>query len=355
MAGPREFGVSSPENLSRTYDLFSGGRAMSENLQFDRTLPANPRPDEKPVKIDSIRGITINEIDWQPKIKGLRPRLDPLAWLVPADQHVVFFPTFQAAIRVADEADRYGTPVLRLAEPRSENAMVAERYQRQLCLSMSGVGRLVGPHVARSIALTGSDPFFPMGTDVAVLFETPNPLLLENLLLAQIQVMGSAVQEAKGVAGNVEGVAYRGMRSADHRISSYVARLGDTVVVTNSLAQLDRLARVRKGDAKSIAALPEYVFFRNRYRLGDPEEDALVFLSDATIRRWCGPRWRIGDSRRTRDAAVHGRAPGRRNSTGSSVPRPSPARSTPICRWSAASWCSRPRVWFRRRSARWSS
>lgn len=27
-------------------------------------------------------------------------------------------------------------------------------------------------------------------------------------------------------------------------------------------------------------------------------------LSDATIRRWCGPQWRIADSRRTRAAAV---------------------------------------------------
>jgi len=46
------------------------------------------------------------------------------------------------------------------------------------------------------------------------------------------------------------------------------------------------------------------VFFRNRYRLGAPEETAMVFLSDPTIRRWCGPRWRIADSRRTRVAAV---------------------------------------------------
>ncbi len=30
----------------------------------------------------------------------------------------------------------------------------------------------------------------------------------------------------------------------------------------------------------------------------------MAFLSDATIRRWCGPRWRIADSRRTRARAV---------------------------------------------------
>ena len=30
----------------------------------------------------------------------------------------------------------------------------------------------------------------------------------------------------------------------------------------------------------------------------------MLFLSDATIRRWCGPQWRIATSRRTRDVAV---------------------------------------------------
>jgi len=87
-------------------------------------------------------------------------------------------------------------------------------------------------------------------------------------------------------------------------VSSYVARLGDVVVVTNSPCQLRRLAETRRGGAKSIATLPEYIYFRTRYRLGDPAETALAFLSDATIRRWCGPRWRIADSRRTRARAV---------------------------------------------------
>ena len=75
-------------------------------------------------------------------------------------------------------------------------------------------------------------------------------------------------------------------------------------MVTNSTCQLQQLAAVRSGKAKSLAALPEYKFFRMRYPRGDAEESAFIFLSDATIRRWCGPRWRIADSRRTRARAV---------------------------------------------------
>lgn len=291
------------DSLARTYDLFTGGRAMSENLQLDRALPVLD-PDETPVKLDSLSGITIAEIDWKPLIGDARGKLDPLAEMIPADQHVVFFPSFQAAVAVADETGRHDTPVLRLARPRSENAHVVERCQRQLGLSMSEVARLLGPHVVKSVALTGSDPYYPLGTDVAVLFESPRPAALENLLLGKIALAAAGMKDAKPTSGEIDGLKYRGFLTPDRSLSSYVARLDGAVVVTNSTYQLGRLAAVRKGESKSIATLPEYTFFRIRYPLGEADETALVFLSDPTIRRWCGPRWRIADSRRTRARAI---------------------------------------------------
>jgi hypothetical protein len=291
------------DDLTRTYDLFTGGRAMSENLQLNRELP-QARPNETPVKIDSLAGITINEIDWKPLIKDAQPKVDALAAYIPADQHAVFFPSFQAAMAIADETRGHDTPILRLAQPRSENARVVQRYQAQLGLSMSSIARLLGPQFVKSVALTGSDPFFLTGTDVAVLFESPQPTLLENLLVGRIALAAAAAKEAKPTSGETAGVKYRGFLAPDRSVSSYVAQLDGVVVVTNSPYQLSRLAEARKDKSNSIAALPEYTFFRTRYPLGDPEETALAFLSDATIRRWCGPRWRIADSRRTRARAV---------------------------------------------------
>ncbi len=205
----------------------------------------------------------------------------------------------------ADQANIQGTPILHLAEPRSEDARTAERYQRQLGLSLTGLGRLLGPKVAKSVALTGSDPYFRTGTDVAVLFETKRPELLENLLLAQIKVgLTPSSQALKMEKGESDGIEYYNVRSPDRSVCSYVARLDHAVVVTNSLYQIERLAAVANKKSPSIASLPEYVFFRDRYKLGDPEETGFVFLSDATIRRWCGPRWRIATSRQARDMAV---------------------------------------------------
>ena len=49
------------DDLNGTYDLFSGGRALSENLQLDRVLL--PRGGSKElVDISTLKGITINEI-----------------------------------------------------------------------------------------------------------------------------------------------------------------------------------------------------------------------------------------------------------------------------------------------------
>jgi hypothetical protein len=291
--------------LDRTYELFSGGQAISENLQLDREL-LFPRgnADGKPVPLDSIAGITVKEIDWKPHLKDAKPTLDPLASVIPADQHVVFFPTFAAALKVADESKLQGAAILRRTELDSQDTHLVERYERQLGLSLSTLGRMLGPKLVSSIAITGGDPYFATGTDVAVLFESKQPTLLANLFVAKVRVESADVKDAKPLEGTLDGLKYVGLRSPDRRVCSYIAEINNAVVVTNSLAQLQRLAAVKAGKATALATLPEYAFFRQRYQLGEASESALLFISDATIRRWCGPRWRIASSRRIRDAAV---------------------------------------------------
>ncbi|MFM9960157.1 MAG: hypothetical protein ACKV2Q_02915 [Planctomycetaceae bacterium] len=293
-------------DMDRTYDLFSGGRAVSENLQLDRELlfPRGGLEQRTSVRLDSIEGITVKEIDWQPLLKGAKPTLDVLASWIPADQHVVFFPTFAAAMNVADEAKRQGTSILRHSELASRDTHLVDRYEQQLGLSLSTLGRMLGPQLVSSVAITGGDPYFATGTDVAVLFEAKQPSVLAALLLAKVRLDSAKVPEAKPVEGTIDGIKYVGQRTPDRRVGSFIAEMDRVVVVTNSLAQLQRLAAVRAGKSATIASLPEYLFFRQRYQLGDASESALLFISDATIRRWCGPRWRIASSRRTRDAAV---------------------------------------------------
>ncbi len=279
-------------SVTDAYDLFSGGRAMSESLQLDRLLREQLQSSQPTVDINTLQGITTAAIDWKPLLKGANPKLDPLSRYIPADQHAVFFPSFAGAVKLSDQAKTNDALLMRVAQPRSEDANVFVRYERQLGISMTTVGRLIGPAAIKRIALTGSDPYYATGTDVAVLFQTDHPDVLASLLKAQIVATSAKFPHVQAQSGEA-GVKYQRFLSPDRIVSSYVAQLdGTVVVVANSPAQLRRLAKVGKG-IDPISSLDEYKFFRTRYPLGDKNETALLFLSDATIRRWCSPRWRI--------------------------------------------------------------
>lgn len=305
-----------------TFDLFSGNRALSENLQLDRELGvAEPVPDDgrdpaaaappaakaKPVDVAlaDLTGITVREYDWSARVKGLTPALDPLAANIPADQHAVFFTSFGAMTAVMDALDSAGTPVLQVFEPQSSDALTKERYQRQLCLEVSELSRRFGPQLVASVAFTGGDAYLRSGSDMAVLFEARQAEVLMTFLAAKLQAAtADAASGAQAVQGTVGALAWRGAVSADRAVCAYLARIGgSTVVMTNSLAQLARLDAVAAGREPALAKSDEYRFFRDRYRI-DAGDGGLLVLTDATIRRWCSPRVRIAESRRVRALAA---------------------------------------------------
>jgi hypothetical protein len=312
----REMGLLPPRpdplnELEQTYSLFSGGRAISENLQLDRPLQAAPSaglgtPADKPVKLDTLAGITVAEIDWKARNAGKTPLLDPLSEHIPADQHALFLPSLKAAQTVLSEFLGEITPILGLngssgLDPR----LVQERYERQLGVSMADLVRLPGSGMVKGMAVTGSDPYFVTGTDLAILFETDEPAKLVNSLRERLEAACRA--SSAGIApieGAKDGSTFVFARTPGREISAYIAALDHAVVLTNSPAQLERVLQTARNRSPRLAETPEYRFFRARYPRGADGETALLILTDATIRRWCGPRWRIASSRRVRSAAA---------------------------------------------------
>ena len=296
-------GRRGPFDGEGTLDLFSGGRAVSENLQLDRVLRTTT-PAPSTIDITTLQGITVQEMDWTSLLKGNKPTLDSLARYIPGDQHAIFFPSFNAMTAMMDEADAALTPMLHLLEPRSEDATTRQRYQKQLGLELNEISRALGPRIISSVAMTGSDPYLVSGSDVAVLFETKSPNVLNTYLAARHSGLKQTNTAVKAVQGEVEGVAFAGVQSPDRSVSSFVAMLDDAVFVSNSRYQLEALIKTAKGKTTALAAQADYAFFRTRYAKSERDEAAFLILTDATIRRWCGPRWRIGNSRRVQVAAL---------------------------------------------------
>jgi hypothetical protein len=288
-------------DIQRTYNLFTGGRAVSENLQLDRVLQVDPEEDESSVPVGDIQGITTAEIDWKAAIEGMEPDKDPIASTIPMDQHAVFFPSFKALVETMTEAGKRGVPVLHLLEPRAEDARTRERYEKQLCLPADELSKRLASGLVRSVAITGSDPYLRTGSDVAVIFESPTPEVLARLVAQRQEAFATGeIDKTRGKAG---GIKYTGVVSRWRGISSYVATRGNFVIVANSAAQMELILRTGQKDLTPLADAPEFTYFRNRYPL-NAEETAFLVLTDAAIRRWCSPKWRIGASRRSRAAAA---------------------------------------------------
>jgi hypothetical protein len=287
-------------NAEHEFDVFSGGRAVSENLQLDRLLrPTKPGDADQPIA--EIEGISVKEMDWKPLIKDIDPKLDPLASVIPADQHAVFFPTFSALARVLDESEKATLPVARMLE---QDATVRERYEKQICLELDGVARAAGDKFIASVAFTGGDPYLLTGTDVAVLLEAKSVETVTTAIAARHVLAANTFAGCDQVKGTVAGVSYTGVVTPNRSICSYMATLDRTVVVTNSLVQLERLANAANGSEPSLASLDEYKFFRHRYPRDNGDESGFLMISDATLRRWCGPKWRIASARRVRAAGI---------------------------------------------------
>jgi hypothetical protein len=298
---------SSANDTERLYALFSGGRAINENLQLNRPLTAAnpaPRPNEPPpVRIDTLGGITAAEIDWKPLTAGKTPAIDPLAKLVPHDQHALFLPNLKAAETLIVEAASNSSPIWRSLGVDNQMKSVLARYERQLGIGLADLSKSPGANAIKGIVLTGSDPYFVSGTDLGILIETDSPKGL-------VEFIAEHLEKARRDAGSQlevnktekSGVATFSMRSEDRRISSYLAATANAVILSNSPLQLQAVLATSRGEIAALAASPEYVYFRLKYPRADNRESAFLVLSDATIRRWCGPRWRIGSSRRIRAA-----------------------------------------------------
>lgn len=291
-------------DIVETYDLFSGGMALSENLQLDRVI-GGVHDTEATEDLGKLEGITVQAMDWQALLDGKQPARDFLSAHVPHDQYAIYFPSFQAMIDLMDEADANGTPVLQLFESRSEDARTKDRLQRQLCLEVSELARMFGPAVVNSVAMTSSDTYLRRGSDVAVLFEARNPGLLKAFLL---QKHYAAFQKGEGtvkkVTGETGGLAYQGVVTPCRCVSSYFFQAGNVCGMTNSLHQLKCMADVAAKKTPSQGSLDEYAYFRSLYPVGGDHEAAFVMITDAAIRRLCSPRWRITASRRTRVAGI---------------------------------------------------
>ena len=294
--------------VGETFAMFSGGRALSENLALSDVIGVDGDDGAVSIDISELEGVTTPLLDFEPLVAGLDVELDPLGSSIPFDQHAVFFPSFSSLLRVADQIAGDAAPLVQFFDGRSQNMRVRERYEQQMCLELDGLARTFGSQFVESVALTGSDTYLRTGSDVAVLFQGNRTAVL-SMMRAKVE---AAAQDwaVEAVELDMVGTSVLSAVSGGRELSVYLAATDSAVIVANSAVQMRRLLETAAGTHASLDSLHEYQWFRNRYPLakGEGAEDAFAVVSDAAIRRWASPHWRIATSRRTKAAAVLGDA-----------------------------------------------
>lgn len=290
--------------VDRTIAMMSGGRAVSENLQLDAQLAIPDGQDDiKRKRLSEVTGVRVRAIDWDDFLKDIPTELDPLSKLVPHDQYAVYLPSFEAMVAIVERGAEFAKPAFQWFEPQSRKRDVVSFYQAQLAMPLNALTRQVGSALIDEVAVTGSDPYFRTGTDVAVMMHSSQPQILLSTIAAQAKAIADATPDAKQVDHRYENHTFTEWSTTNRSLSTFVARLGDNVVVSNSLHQMLQVIRCFDGSHENMHDLDEYKFFRQRYPRREATKATLVVVTDAAIRRWCGPTWRIGASRRTRARA----------------------------------------------------
>ena len=138
--------------------------------------------------------------------------------------------------------------------------------------------------------MTGSDPFLRTGTSLSVLFEAKQTEALVAALALRRLESSQKNKNAKGVTGTIAGTNYVGLVAPGDFIKSYSATIGKSVVVvTNSLEQLRSIIQVSAG-RKPACTLSRNTIISASATCAHPQhEHVFALISDATIRRWCGP------------------------------------------------------------------
>ncbi len=142
--------------LSETFAMFSGGRAIAENLALDRELILGRQGEGGDVPLADIKGINVRAIEWKDRLPAEPVAVDALAMALPLDQHAVFIPSVEQLFRLVDLIEHEGAPVLGTFDVRNPFRDLPTRYMAQLGISDR---EILAKLPIKSIAITGGIHF----------------------------------------------------------------------------------------------------------------------------------------------------------------------------------------------------
>jgi hypothetical protein len=304
------------------FNLFSGALVVQESLQLDALRGERPRARPEPgaaapgppqeerrrretVKVADLAGPAVKSHPWQKLLAGRKPDIFPLARCVPEDFYFAEFRSVGKLLEAAAASDLWGGQLSSQAVRDARRQPVLERLARQLVLPVEPALYPFYEEAVEGIAVTGSDPFLGEGSDVTLLLRLKRPDRFRERLdgaLADAGKVGPGLRQSRG---ELLGVPYVALTSADRTVSVYSAYPEPGLHVRgNSKVAFRRVLEAIKGRTEGGEAVrrlgdtAEFGYLRTLLPSGAGQEDGFLYLSDPFIRHLVGPRLKLTERRR---------------------------------------------------------
>lgn len=311
MQSPQRYGISAaplpgpaPERAALEHDLYSilgGGLGLQEALQR-QAFASDPKPQARDIHIRELTPPTTRWTDYAALLEARKapvaPRLPALAHAVPEDQYIAAFASLASAGELFDLTQDWGTSLLRLATARARDERTAARLEEQLGLSRAALTELCENGTITEIAITGVDSPVAEGADFSLVLRIARAAEFDEAL-------ARAAREADARGGGLESreFRYRGQPvvaryTADRRRSSFIARIGDIALLSNSHVAIRRLIETGLGQRPRLSDAPDLQYVSTILPPAPGRSAGYFYASQAYLRRLIAPEARIAESRR---------------------------------------------------------
>jgi hypothetical protein len=288
----------SGSELARLMDTTTGRISIQEALEAERPLYLGQPSKKANVPIDKVKAPELQHHPWPALLQALARvgAEEPLARATPAEFYFVRASEFGKVLDLAEVVDDWGQPAADLLDSRSVERGTFARYETELGLERTALGRVLGPAVVSDLAIVGSDPYIHEGTDVTVLFRIKNGPLFEAALAATLASRAAGHGALTSSQFVEDGVTVQVTRSDDGRVRRHRASLAGIELVSNSAVAIRRVISTLKGRHPRLSDEPDFKYMLARD--ADTSGEVLAYMGDRFVATVVGPAQKIAEARR---------------------------------------------------------
>ncbi|MEP3479351.1 MAG: DUF3352 domain-containing protein [Fuerstiella sp.] len=285
------------------YHLFSGGLQVQRSLQRS-TLSGATVSAELTNHIKDVRAPSIKSANYAALLKTLqedgdaKPKLHPTSGLIPEDQYLVHFNSWDAIAKLRQSNQQWLEPLYRIMTEDSRDHHLIAKYEAQLGIRMQDLEKWFSKDQLTSLTVTGSDLYAAEGTDITLILSTPDSKPIINRLQSWITAQKQHDANAEDRTFNYRGVQIQARYTPSRTLSSFAVLNEGSLIISNSHVGIRRIVDTIQGRLPSLAECHDYKYVTALHPPTDAADDGYVYASDAFLRYLFSPAFKIAERRR---------------------------------------------------------